>query len=300
MEKPKFTLIAGINGAGKSTAYEFMGAEEKHDLGVRINPDELTMQYGSAVVGGREAVKLRDKCLEDNISFHQETTFTGKSILKLVDKVKDKDYTLNLIYVSVDSAETAIKRVANRVKNGGHDIPTDTIIKRYPESLNNLKENIHKFDNVRLFDNTEAFSMVFSTVDGKVAFISDTLPKWAEMAVANYQEYLCSAEKKNIETETEETAVSIKRNVGGTFSLEIGEDVFTYSINDIENTTSRLKKDFDGISDDDITAILDEARSQTAFDNQAETNSIMNTQKIDNTLNQTNTEDMPTFGGHRK
>jgi predicted ABC-type ATPase len=190
-----FTLIAGINGAGKSTAYNFMSDEEKDSLGIRVNPDELALKFGSVIIGGKEAIKLRAYCFCEKISFHQETTFTGKSILKTIDEAKSKGYTLNLIYVSVDSAETAISRVANRVKFGGHDIPTDSIIKRYPESLKNLAEQIHKFDSAKLVDNTQNFSTLFRAIDKKIIYVSDDLPEWAHSAVEEYQKHIQECEE---------------------------------------------------------------------------------------------------------
>jgi len=64
--------------------------------------------------------------------------------------------------------------------------------------------------------------------------------------------------------------VNIKRNIGGTFSIVLENDVFTYDVNDIPTTRENLKKDFEGISDEEITAIISEARSQTSFDNESE------------------------------
>jgi predicted ABC-type ATPase len=181
--RPTLTLIAGINGAGKSSTYAQMDDDEKNNLGPRINPDDLTKSHGSVIAGGKAAVKLRNQYLSGNKTFHQETTLTGQSILKIIDKAKSKDYKLSLIYVSVDSVETAIKRVAGRVKRGGHDIPTETIRKRYPESLKNLQEQIHKFDDVELIDNTDSFETVFQTLDKNIVLTSDNLPEWVQLAI---------------------------------------------------------------------------------------------------------------------
>jgi predicted ABC-type ATPase len=101
MTKPIFTLVAGINGAGKSTCYDMMGATERENLGTRINIDELALKYGDIVVGGKAALHLKAKCFADNLSFHQETTFTGRTILKSIDDAKAKGYAVNLIYVCV-------------------------------------------------------------------------------------------------------------------------------------------------------------------------------------------------------
>ena len=55
--------------------------------------------------------------------YNQETTLTGKNIIKAIKEIKEKGYTIHLYYVGVDSPEIAKQRVKNRVKRGGHDIP---------------------------------------------------------------------------------------------------------------------------------------------------------------------------------
>jgi predicted ABC-type ATPase len=196
MRRPIFTLIAGINGAGKSTYYDWISTTEKENLGIKINPDELALEYGNIFAGGKAALKMRAKCLEENISFYQETTFTGKSILKSVDEAKARGYGINLIYVCVDSAEIAIERVANRVKAGGHDIPKNDIIRRYPESLKNLYEQICKFDSARLIDNTQEYTRLLEYVNNDIVFIKEKLPLWAKPAASNLIEYLARDRKK--------------------------------------------------------------------------------------------------------
>jgi predicted ABC-type ATPase len=188
MKKPVFTLIAGINGAGKTTYYNKMDVADKERLGLRISPDKLFLEYGDILAGGKAALKLKTKCFEEKLSFHQETTFTGRSILKSTDEAKLIGYTVNLIYISVGSAEIAIERVANRVKVGGHSVSDADIIRRYPESLKNLNEQICKFDNVRLIDNTREHTRVLEYVNNDIVFVKEELPQWAKLAVANLQE----------------------------------------------------------------------------------------------------------------
>jgi predicted ABC-type ATPase len=186
MHKPKFTIIAGINGAGKSTSYKYMTDNEKSLLGTRIDPDELTLKYGSEISGGKEAIKLRKQLIDNQTTFHQETTLTGQSILKTIDETIKQGYDIELIYIGLDSAEIAIKRVANRVKNGGHNIPPDTILKRYPESLKNLEEQIYKFKTVKLIDNTDEFETIFEATQEGIILIVDDLPKWSKKPITNY------------------------------------------------------------------------------------------------------------------
>ncbi|MDR0220852.1 MAG: hypothetical protein LBI54_05540 [Lachnospiraceae bacterium] len=190
MKKPIFTLIAGINGAGKSTYYKTMNVTDKETLGIRISPDELALEYGNLIIGGKAAIKLRVKCFKEKSSCHQETTFTGKSILKSIDEARLRGYVVNIIYINVVTTEIAIKRVADRTRVGGHNIPTADIIRRHPESLKNLNEQIYKFDSVRLIDNTYEYTSLFEYADNDIVFIEDELPQWADAAVTNLQKYL--------------------------------------------------------------------------------------------------------------
>jgi hypothetical protein len=123
----------------------------------------------------------------------------GNSILKIIDTAKNNGYKLNLIYVSVDSVETAIERVANRVRNNGYDIPTETILKRYPESLQNLNGQIHKFDDVEIIDNTKAFETVFQALDRDIVFVSEDLPEWVKTAIKAFKNHLGNDTKHDFE-----------------------------------------------------------------------------------------------------
>jgi predicted ABC-type ATPase len=192
-QKPTYTLIAGINGAGKSTSYDEMDDDEKSLLGPRINPDELTAQLGGNIIkGGQLASRRRKQFLSENITFHQETTFTGNTIIKAIDQAKRQGYRLNLIYVGLDSVDTAMKRVKHRAANGGHNVPVEDIVRRYPNSMRNLSEQIHKFDRITLVDNTQRFEFVFKATDGDVVFICDDLPKWVQNAVRAYENHIQS------------------------------------------------------------------------------------------------------------
>lgn len=62
-------------------------------------------------------------------SFNEETTLTGKTILKIIDKAKDLGYKIHLYYIGIDNPEIAKERVKNRVTRGGHGISPDVIKK---------------------------------------------------------------------------------------------------------------------------------------------------------------------------
>ena len=136
-------IIGGCNGAGKTTASytvlpeildcrEFVNADEiAHGLSP-FNPENVSIE------AGRLMLKRIDELLEKDITFSIETTLATKSYINLVRRAHTKGYSVNLLFFWLRSPELAIQRVAERVKNGGHNIPTDIIERRYSAGICNL------------------------------------------------------------------------------------------------------------------------------------------------------------------
>lgn len=181
---PNYVIFAGVNGAGKSTLYKTI--TPSLDLGVRINTDEIVRNIGDwrnnedQIRAGKMALNLRKKCVLENISFNQETTLTGKNILKAIREIKEKGYTIHLYYVGVESSNIAKERVKKRVEKGGHDIPSDVIEKRYIESLKNLKTVLEMVDYAKIYDNTEIFKLCYSKFLDKYIKVCEDTPLWLE------------------------------------------------------------------------------------------------------------------------
>lgn len=136
-------IISGPNGAGKTTASytvlpkilhckEFVNADEIARGLSPFNPS------GMAIEAGKLMLKRIDELLQKEESFSIETTLSTRSYFKLVETAHQKGYDVTLIYFWLKSPEQAIERVAERVSKGGHDIPNDTIIRRYWAGLKNL------------------------------------------------------------------------------------------------------------------------------------------------------------------
>ncbi|PAF46767.1 ATPase [Helicobacter sp. 13S00401-1] len=163
--KPTATIFAGVNGAGKTTLY-FQAQEKKINMGYRINVDEIAQSIGdpkdraNQLRASKIAINMRNMYLEDKLSFNQETTLCGNSILNLFAELKKLDFKIILYYVGLDSPQTAKERVRIRVSKGGHDIAPNLIDKRYHESLKNLKSVIPMCDEVFIYDNTYDFKLV--------------------------------------------------------------------------------------------------------------------------------------------
>lgn len=177
----RYILIAGVNGAGKSTLFHLL--RDIQDI-PRINTDEIVREIGDwknpsdVMKAGRIAVKRLEQLLEDKISFNQETTLCGQTILRNICRAKECGYHIELHYVGLASAELAKERIASRVKNGGHGIPEHDVDRRYGASLENLKIVLPQCDLVAFYDNTEAFRRFAIYKHGKLAVISKDVPEW--------------------------------------------------------------------------------------------------------------------------
>ena len=162
-----FYIFAGVNGSGKSTLYKtnFLNKDIKNSI--RINTDEIVYSFGDwksnidQIKAGKIAIQLRNKCFLEEKSFNEETTLTGKTILKIINKAKDLGYKIHLYYIGIDNPEIAKERVKNRVARGGHGISFNLIEKRYYESLKNLERIIHQCDFIEIFDNSKKFIRIF-------------------------------------------------------------------------------------------------------------------------------------------
>lgn len=106
----KYILIAGVNGAGKSTLYQTL--HSLHEM-IRVNTDEIVRRIGDwrsierQIEAGKIAVSQLKECFEKGVTFNQETTLCGKSVIKNIKKAKEKGYIIELHYVGVDSVEIA-------------------------------------------------------------------------------------------------------------------------------------------------------------------------------------------------
>ena len=177
----KYIIYAGVNGAGKSTLYR---TTHYQDQMPRVNTDEILKEFGDwrntadLYKAGKIAVSLLKRYLEEGVTFNQETTLCGHSILNSIAKAKEAGYVIEMHYVGLDSAEIAKARIAERVSMGGHGIPDKDVEKRYIESFVNLRKVIGLCDLVSLYDNTETFRRFAIFRNGKIVRLSGNVPEW--------------------------------------------------------------------------------------------------------------------------
>jgi len=187
MEDQKFLyIIAGPNGAGKTTASltilpELLGCNEFVNADIiayglsPLNPDSVAIQ------AGRMMLSRINELLSEDVSFALETTLATKSYAKLVKTAQNKGYQVVLLYFWLKSAEHAKNRVAMRVSEGGHNIPTEVIERRYVAGVRNLFEIYSDIcDTVLVYDNTNGVQEpVFEHRDGVFVIIDEA--RYAKM-----------------------------------------------------------------------------------------------------------------------
>ena len=178
-----YTIIAGINGAGKTSLYEAIRGEK--GLGVRINTDEMVRDWGGdwrdtlvQIKAGRRAMELIDDCIDHGVPFHQETTLPGATILKYVKKAKANGFEIRLFFVGIDSLELALERVHRRVEQGGHGIEDSVVARRFKAMPANLLALLPLVDYAVFYDNTTRFRQFAIIINGEIVDIDTDVPEW--------------------------------------------------------------------------------------------------------------------------
>lgn len=144
MVAPRVIMIAGPNGAGKTTfAREFLPQEAR--LPRFINADLIAAGLSpfapeaAAVKAGRLMLQEIAECTARRESFALETTLAGMAYLQHIRRWQASGYGVSLYFLNLPSAEVAIERVAERVRQGGHHIPEDVIRRRFGAGRRNFE-----------------------------------------------------------------------------------------------------------------------------------------------------------------
>jgi predicted ABC-type ATPase len=140
---PQLYIIAGCNGAGKTTA-SYTTLPEMLNCREFVNADNIAAGLSPfnpesvAIEAGRIMLQRIHSLLAENLTFAFETTLATKSYVSLVKQSKAQGYEVTLAFFWLPSPEMAQKRVLDRVANGGHNIPPETIKRRYFRGIQNL------------------------------------------------------------------------------------------------------------------------------------------------------------------
>lgn len=170
LKRPTCYIIAGPNGAGKTT-FAMKYLPKIVDCRIFINADEIAKGLSPLDVEAAQlqASKIFLTAIDEHIArkdnFAFETTLSGKVYLKKIKDWHKAGWQVELFYLWLPNAESSARRVENRVRQGGHNIPADAIIRRYPRSIANLFEYAVICDKVYCYDNSKSLpELIFSQV----------------------------------------------------------------------------------------------------------------------------------------
>jgi len=140
---PSVIVLAGANGAGKTTASRTLLAETLQVM-TFVNADIIAQGLAgfdpdsAAIEASRIMLERLHTLAEQRADFAFETTLAGRTLAGWLDGLRQGGYIVNLVYFWLESADLAVLRVAQRVSEGGHNIPEATIRQRYTRSIQNF------------------------------------------------------------------------------------------------------------------------------------------------------------------
>ena len=202
-DKPRIYVLAGTNGAGKSS---ILGAAALGHGAPYFNPDEAAQAIRRANPGvsvqqanadaWAQGKRLLTRAMTERLDYAFETTLGGETYVAMLRDAASRGFEVRVQYVGLQTPELHIARVAARVAKGGHDIPTDRIRYRYDKGREHLIELLPVLTELKLYDNStegdpdagQAPSpwLVLHARSGKVRTIGkmSTVPAWAKPIVA--------------------------------------------------------------------------------------------------------------------
>jgi predicted ABC-type ATPase len=156
----KLYIIAGSNGAGKTTA-SYTILPDILDCKEFVNADEIAKGLSpfqpekAGIAAGRLMLKRIKDLLAEGENFAFETTLSTRSYVRLMETAKTLNYQVTGLFFWLESEALAVSRVETRVKEGGHHIPTEIISRRYHKGLKNFFNlYLNKLDNWLFVNNS--------------------------------------------------------------------------------------------------------------------------------------------------
>ena len=190
--KKQLWILAGGNGAGKSTFYRTRLATKGLAF---INADIIARQLypdapeSHSYDAARIAAEIRSQLLEQGRSFCFETVFSHPSKIDFVAEAKALGYEIILVFMHLGDSNLNQARVAQRVSEGGHDVPADKVINRIPRTLKNIRIALPLCDQVYVLDNatySNPFKQIATLSNGMLEIHQKALPAWAVELLKEY------------------------------------------------------------------------------------------------------------------
>jgi predicted ABC-type ATPase len=181
--RPIIVALAGPNGSGKTTFYH----AHLRAAGLRfVNADVLARELKmDAYAAAGVADALRRELVRQRESFVFETVFSDPAGDKLafLKSAAQSGYTVVLCFIGTSGPEVSEERVAMRVSQGGHDVPSEKLIARFPRVMDNLKAALRELPHVWVFDNGDLgmpFRLAAVFEGGRSVKLVNPVPGWLE------------------------------------------------------------------------------------------------------------------------
>jgi len=186
-QRPLLVALAGPNGAGKTTFYHaHLKATGLRFVNADVLAGELNLEpYDAAKLAG--AIRL--ELLKRRESFVFETVFSDPVGEKLafLENAVTSGYTVVLCFIGLTGPALSEERVAMRVTQGGHDVPTAKLKSRFPRTLRNLRNAIPRLPHVFIYDNSvlrHPFRGIAVFEHGQMTYGAKVLPEWFRSLVS--------------------------------------------------------------------------------------------------------------------
>jgi predicted ABC-type ATPase len=188
--KPVLIVIAGPNGSGKTTITSKILKHEWLENALYVNPDQVAQdRFGdwnspeAVLRAAQYCEEQREACLRQGQSLIFETVLSTDSKVDFIRRAHEAGYFIRIFFVSTAHPAINAARIAQRVMEGGHDVPISKIISRYQKSILNCKRVAAIADRVYIYDNSvddaEA-RLLFRMTDGRpFKRYTDDIPEWA-------------------------------------------------------------------------------------------------------------------------
>jgi predicted ABC-type ATPase len=201
--QPVIAVLAGVNGAGKSSVAGGFLLKESDTF---FNPDTVAQKIRNLhpdiplALANAHAWQIGKSLLEQAIAqgrdYRFETTLGGRTIAQMLDQAARAGHRLHVWFCGLASADLHIRRVRSRVAHGGHDIPEEKIRERWTRSRENLIRLLPRIAHLRLYDNSAESDpaeghrpkpvLLLEMQEGKITAPADLsgAPDWAQPIIA--------------------------------------------------------------------------------------------------------------------
>lgn len=171
-----YTMIGGVNGAGKTSLLGVLRAE-RTDLGLVADAGELPPLCDASGLEPLAAPQIAS-ALASGVSFTLETTLSGEHPKSLCRKTKAAGYHIRLYYVGLNTPEESIQRIQNRAARGGRSTPKKVVEADFSHRFEDILKVLPYCDEAKFFDNDNGFVLVAVYRNGQILPVGEARPVW--------------------------------------------------------------------------------------------------------------------------